>query len=258
MIGRISPKFKLKLLDDIEKEIWKQFKTYKKVKIYIQQWQEEIDWNRDNFTIITKGESDDIDLAQTLSNIDDETVLQMAVDLGLSTPDFIPSVAKIENVFKTNYRTAKQTFQKSLDQCYENPDNAVSLANSALESIIKHILRDERFAELDRKKTLYDLTIDVLREFSLFPPKELPSQIRNISSSFLKLIQNIENIRSSNTSSHGKLDDDYIVNDSLYAFFIVNTVSTVGQFLIGFYEKKFEPAYLKENEEDILEDDIPF
>lgn len=258
MIGHISPKFKLQLLEKIEKEMWEQFQSYKKVKIYISQWQEETGWNSVNFPIITRGNTDDIDLTQTLSHINDEIILKIAIDLGIYTPDFIPSVAEIENIFKANYKTAQQTFQKALGQCYENPEGAVALANSALESIIKHILNDEVFAKLDRNKTLYDLTIDVLKEFGLFPPKELPTPIRNICSSLLKLVQNIEDVRSNNTDSHGKLDDDYLIKDELYAFFVINTVATVGQFLIGFYEKKFKPNYLKEKIEGNPADDIPF
>ena len=259
MMGRISPKYKLELLEKIEGEIWEQFKTYKKSKIYITQWQEFFDFNNTNFSIVTK-DNDVIDLAETLSGMDDETVLKIAVDLGISTPDFIPSIAQIENILKVNYQTAQQTFQKALSRCYENPDIAVALANSGLESIIKHILIDKRFSELDKKKTLYALTTDILKEFSLFPPQELPTPIRNIASSLLKITQNIEDVRSNNTESHGKLDDDYMINDKMYAFFVVNTVATIGQFLIGFYETKFKPDYLKQEQEEkeIEEEDIPF
>lgn len=260
MVPKISPKFKLDLLDKIGKKIWDEFQSYKKVRAYISQWQVDIDWNDVNFRIYTQGDSDKIDLPETLLHIDDETILQIAVDLGISTPDFIPSVAQIENIFKVNYHTAQQTFHKALSSAYENPDSAIALANSALESIIKHILVDDRFKELDRNKTLYKLTVDILKEFKLFPPKELPEPIRNIAQSLLTASDNIENIRSNNTDSHGKLADDYLVNDPLYAFFVINAVSTIGLFLIGYYEQKFKPAYLKVENESVedLADDIPF
>jgi len=260
MNPKISPKFKLNLLDKIEKRIWDCFQSYKKVKTYLIQWQKDEPWDDVFFTIINKNDSEDIDLTQTLANIDDETIMKIAVDLEISTPDFIPSVAEIENTFKTNYHTAQQTFQKALTQSYDNPDSAVALANSALESIVKHILSDSRFKDFDRNKTLYKLTIDLLKEFKLFPPKELPTPIRNISQSLLKAVQSIENLRSNNTDSHGKLDDDYVIHDSLYAFFTINAVTTVGLFLISFYEKKYQSA-CSENDADTAEsmtDDIPF
>jgi hypothetical protein len=258
MEGRISPKFKLELLEKIEGELWDQFQSYKKVKMYVSQWQEGMDWNTYNFPIVTKGDTDDIDLTQTLSNIDDETVMQIAVDLGISTPDFIPVVSEIENIFKSNFNTSKETFQKALSQCYKNPDSAVVLANSALESIIKHILDDKVFADLDRNKTLYALTVTILKEFNMFPPKGMPTQIRNISTSLLKVAQSVENLRSNNTDSHGKLADDYVIKDSIYAFFVVNTVATVGLFLIGFYEKKFKKPYSQTESEEVVMGDIPF
>lgn len=260
MNTKISPSFKMNLLEKIEKEIWGKYEGYKRAKMYISQWQEEWGYNDINFSIITKSDTENIDLAQTLSHIDDETILKIAVDLGIETPDFIPVIAEIENIFKVNYRTAQQTFQKALNQCYEHPENAVSLANSALESIIKHILNDEHFKTLDRRKTLYALTEDVLKEFKLFPEKEMPEAIKRIGSSLLKSTQSIEQLRSTNTDAHGKLGDDYIVHDSLYAFFIVNSVATIGLFLIGFYEKKFQPSYLtltEEGTEDLV-DDVPF
>lgn len=264
MLAKISPKYKMSLLIQVEKKLWKDFESYRRVRQYVAQWQEEgAGWGEPpNFQIVNRGDSDEIDLPQTLSYIDDDTILRMAVDLGVSTPDFIPVVAEIENIFKTNYQTAQQTFQKALSQCYENPSGAVSLANSSLESIIKHILRDRKFDKLDRQKTLYALTQDLIGELYDPSSKALPIEIRNINSSLLKMVQNVEQLRSNKTEAHGKLDDDYLVSDSLYAFFIINSVATVGLFLIGYYESKYTPSYLnKPSEEESAVpdvDDIPF
>jgi len=100
MIDKISPKFKMQLLLEIENAIWNEYKTYKRVRQYMEQWIEEYDWNNQNFVIITKGDTNEIDLTQTLTHIDDETVLQIAADIGVNTPDFIPAVAEIYNIFK--------------------------------------------------------------------------------------------------------------------------------------------------------------
>jgi hypothetical protein len=251
---KISPAFKMDLLDKIEKELWLKYLGYRRVTMYIAQWQVDLGFGETNFQIFTQGKQGQIDLSQTLSHIDDEIILKMSIDLGIETPDFIPAVAEIENVFKVNYQTAQQTFQKALNQCYENPENAVALANSALESIIKHILKNEHFGGFDRNKTLYALTIDLLKQFNLFPPKDMPVEIKNIGSSLLKITQNIENLRSNNTNSHGKLSDDYVVTDPVYSFFVVNSVTTVGLFMISFYEKKFQPAYLEKNQSKENED----
>lgn len=255
MIDKISPKFKMQLLLEIENAIWNEYKTYKRVRQYMEQWIEEYDWNNQNFVIITKGDTNEIDLTQTLTHIDDETVLQIAADIGVNTPDFIPAVAEIYNIFKVNYQTAGETFKQALNQCYEHPDNAISLANSALESIVKHILKDSRFENFDKTKTLYDQAIDILKQFQLYPEKEMSTEVKTIGSSLLAVSRAIEQLRSEKTSSHGKLIEDRIIDDPLYASFIINSVATVGIFLINYYNKKFN---IEEPQSIASKNELPF
>ena len=71
------------------------------------------------------------------------------------------------------------------------------------------------------------------------------------------IAQNIETIRSNNTDvSHGKISKDYIIEDELYAKFVINAVSSVGLFLLNYYEKKYKPSVNIEPESN--EGDIPF
>lgn len=245
----------MQLLLEIENAIWNEYKTYKRVRQYMEQWIEEYDWNNQNFVIITKGDTNEIDLTQTLTHIDDETVLQIAADIGVNTPDFIPAVAEIYNIFKVNYQTAGETFKQALNQCYEHPDNAISLANSALESIVKHILKDSKFENFDKTKTLYEQAIDILKQFQLYPEKEMPTEVKTIGSSLLAVSRAIEQLRSEKTSSHGKLTEDRIIDDPLYASFIINSVATVGIFLINFYNKKFN---IEEQQAMSSENELPF
>ncbi len=255
MIDKISPKFKMQLLLEIENAIWNEYKTYKRVRQYMEQWIEEYDWNNQNFVIITKGDTNEIDLTQTLTHIDDETVLQIAADIGVNTPDFIPAVSEIYNIFKVNYQTAGETFKQALNQCYEHPDNAISLANSALESIVKHILKDSKFENFDKTKTLYEQAIDILKQFQLYPEKEMPTEVKTIGSSLLAVSRAIEQLRSEKTRSHGKLTEDRIIDNPLYASFIINSVATVGIFLISYYNKKFN---IEEPQSVSNENELPF
>ena len=67
--------------------------------------------------------------------------------------------------------------------------------------------------------------------------------INNIGSGLLSVSKVIEEIRSNHTKeAHGKLEDDYIIKDHLYAHFIINSVATVGLFLINFYEEKYKSS----------------
>ncbi len=236
--------------------------TYKKVEAYINKWHENGDWNNycENFYIIQKKDkenNDVIDLYKTLNEIDVETLLKIAIDLGVETPDFIPSIPTFRSKIKSSYETASQTFEKAFRQIEESPETAIGLANSALESIIKEILKDDSIKiKLDTKKTLYKLTIDILKEFQLFPNGNMLNEIKTIGSSLLAINQSIEKLRSEKTNFHGKTKEDYIIKDPLYTYFILNSVTTIGLFLMSFYKTKFLTA--KQNIAETEDNDLPF
>ena len=114
------------------------------------------------------------------------------------------------------------------------------MANSALETIIKNICNDSKIKSCDKKDTLYKLSSHLLKEFKYFPDDKLNSHIRDIGSGLLKITQAIESIRSDNTEAHGKDLNDYLISDQLYSQLIINSVSTVGLFLLNFYERKYK------------------
>jgi hypothetical protein len=255
MNDKISPKYQMQLVAKVEKAIWGEFTSYDGVEFYINKWHESDDYNNwENFRIWMK-EHGKIDLAKTLHGLDGEILLKIAVDVGVETPDLIPSIATFRNDIKSDYKNASATFEKAFKEIETHPDSAVGLANAALESIIKEIFKDERIKTKPKSgKTLYDLTSELLKEFQLFPDTDIPIEIKTIGSSLLAINKSIEKLRSEKTMAHGKTSDDYIIEDSLYTYFIVNTVTTVGLFLNSYYKKKFP----KLKQPDELVDDLPF
>ena len=251
----LSPKYKMNLIKDLETAIWDEYKGYRDVKYYIQKWYKSDDYNWESFTIVLKA-NNEIDLLSTLHNIEDETLLQIAVDIGLETPDFIPSIATFKNTLKTHYSTANGTFEKAFKQIEDHPDVAIGLANSALESIIKEILKDNRISsKVKDSATLYELTQELLKTLEIFPSAQLPHEIKIIGSSMLAINQSIEKLRSEKTDFHGKTKKDAIIIDPMYAYFVINTVATVGIFLRSFYIKMYPT--LSQNISGPL-DDLPF
>jgi Abortive infection C-terminus len=255
----ISPKYQMKLAKEVEETIWAEYKSYKEVRLYINKWHEENhEWNNhwENFSITSK-ENGDIDLLQTIHNIDSNTLVKIAIDLGIETPDFIPSIATFRNTLKSDYKTALATFDKAFKQIEEHPDTAIGLANSALESIIKEILKDDRISnKVKGNETLYSLSAIVLKEFQLTSNSECPKEIKTIGNSLIAINQAIENIRSDKTNFHGKTDGDYIIEDPLYAYFIINSITTVGLFLNSYFKKKFPKPEIIENDNN--DDYLPF
>lgn len=260
---RISPKFQMKLVNQINDALFGLFDNskYKNVELYIKKWHD-IDYQvnsfgEENFTLVYK-KDENIDLLSTLHNIDGELLLKIAIDVGVETPGLIPSIPVFRNEIKAEYESASATFEKAFKQIEEHPDLAIGLVNSTLESIIKEILDDDRINIKDAsKKTLYDLTSEILKVFQLFPNSEMPKEIKTIGSSLLSINQSIEKLRSEKTNMHGKKQEDYIINDSIYTYFIVNSVATVGLFLNSFYKNKF-PKEQQETINNIEVDDLPF
>jgi hypothetical protein len=265
----ISPKYQMQLIQNIESALWDLYETskYKNVFHYIQKWQK-ITWywfhNEEecNFNIKWKSDGSIIDLSETLHSINDsELLLQIANDLWVATPWFIPVVSEMKQTLETNYQTSFSAFQKAQKNIYEDPGMSIGLANSALESIIKHILEDSRISVIwSKKQTLYDLTQAILKEFGLFPWKSVPKEISQLWSWLMSISQSIEWIRSDKTLFHWKTDSDNLVKESMYAFFIINSVSTIGLFFIHFYEANYPRGSTQESikEEEISIEDTPF
>jgi len=255
----LSPKYHMGLVKQIADVIWEEYQSYEQVKFYIKKWHEEDDFNYENFRIIPK-EHKGIDLLATLHNIDEETLLKIAIDLGIETPDFIPSIPTFRSEIKTEYSTASAAFEKALKEIENHPDTAIGLCNSALESIIKEILKDDRIGtKIKGNETLYALASIILKEFR-FTDNSLPKEIKTIGTSLIAISQQIETLRSEKTSFHGKTESDYVVKDSIYAYFVVNSVATVGLFLNSFYKEHYPKKIKQESsiENSNPLDDLPF
>lgn len=254
----ISPKYLMKLIKSVHDEIWKEFPSYKEARLYINRWHTEVqEWNNywENFAIVYKA-NNEIDLLPTLHNMSSEDILKMAIDLGVDTPDFIPSIPTFKNELKADYKTAYDTFTKAFKQIESDPSTAIGLANSALESIIKEILKDQRLGvKLKGNETLYNLTINLIREFNK-ADKNHPEEIKTIANSLISVNQSIEKLRSEKTAFHGKTDGDYVVTDPIYTYFIVNCVTTVGLYLTSYYKSIYPKVTAQNNAPE--DDDLPF
>ena len=258
----ISPKYQMKLVQSVSDAIWAEFSSYEQVRYYIKKWH--MDNSNDinnfndpyweNFNIVEQSNSKKIDLLATLHAMDGGILLKIAVDLGVDTPDFIPSIPTFKNEIKSDYKTAYDTFTKAYKQIETDPSIAIGLANSALESIIKEILKDDRIvSKTTGGETLYKLTTIILKEFNL-TNDEHPKEIKTIGNSLLSINQAIEKLRSEKTSFHGKTTGDYLINESMYAYFIINSVATVGLFLNSYYKTKY---FIKQNAVE-KDDYLPF
>lgn len=255
----ISPRYQMSIVQNINDRLFELYKSYEDVANYLDKWHIVYDCYGDNenfFFYFKDEERKKLDVKKTLHHIDGETLLKIAIDLGVETPDYIPSIPVFKNELKSSYETASQTFEKAFKNVEEDPSLAVGLANSALESIIKEILKDDRIdVEWNEKDTLSNLVKSICKAFKLTTDAEMPNEIKTISSSLMNACKAIDDLRSDKTIFHGKMDSNYVVAEPLYAYFIVNAVSTVGLFLLNFYKLRF-PQIAQPAIEDI--EDLPF
>ena len=267
----LSPKYITNLTKQVADAIWKEFKSYDMVKFYISKWQK-YDYSYDyegvlNFEIVETPKG--IDLIPTLTGMSNELLIKMAIDLGIDTPTFIPCVPTFRNELKTEYPTTSEIFEKAYKLVYDDPSMAISLANSALESIIKEILNDKRLNISYSKGDTLKKLINTICKVFMGSNEDVPQEIRTICSSLISISGTIEDIRSTKTIAHGKIATDYVVSNPLYAELIVNSVASVGLFLQNYYKQNYPQARQIEEDPfaiplstysqfDINDDDLPF
>lgn len=259
MENNIAPSYLMDLIDKIKERIWEKYKSYKKAYSYVKKFQEEY-WNGNflngvSFDIELNSDGK-INLEDTLHNIKDgDTLIKMAIDLEIETPDFIPAFPTFKNIIKEN-KNLKHIFDVAFKNLEEDPSLSIANSNSALESLLKGILKkhSDSYKESD---TLKELTEKVLKLFGQYPNSGQDQDIRNIGSGLIKVTSSIESLRSNKTTSHGKTEEDYFIKDSLYSYFIINTIATVGLYIDSFYKRKFK-EYIKKEKDEIDYSDIPF
>ena len=235
----------MKLIPNIEEALLSTYKTYEDVRVYLQKWAEIINEEGKEFRIF-EDYNRNIDLTSTLYRINKEALLRIAIELGVDTPDFIPSTPVFRNEIKAEYTSASSTFESAFKKIESEPNIAIGLANSALESIVKEILKDERInSKIKANKTLYDLTCEILKVFLLFPNSEMPKEIKLIGSSLLTISQQIEKLRSDKTDFHVKTNKDYKIEDPIYTYFVVNCVTTVGLFFNTYFKLRFPKSNIE-------------
>lgn len=77
-----------------------------------------------------------------------------------------------------------------------------------------------------------------------------PQEIITLCSQLRSIGQTIDDLRSDKATAHGKLGEEYVVDEPLWAALAVNTCATVGIFLWELFNKKYKLV------EDVSQDTI--
>lgn len=237
----ISPRYVIILQKTIKAVLYDQFSD-SEIRTYLEHWITRDISNTQNFSICLFANGD-IDVERTLSGVDDETLLKIAIDLEIETPDYLPSIPMFKNELKASYKTASKTFELACRKVESEPNIAITLANSALESVIKEILKEEgvnKDVRYNSKDTLGKLIEKCLKKFNAYPSCTISSDVKQLGSGLISCCHAIERLRSDKTIvAHGKTDSDFIIDDPTSALFVVNAVTTIGLFLLKQYQNYY-------------------
>lgn len=267
----------MNLVSQVENALWNEFESskYKNVEYYIRRWHEDdglppyYNVHEENFSIYWQdNDTNKIDLLKTLHNMPNEIVIRIATDLGIPTPGFLPIVPeKFKNVLADANQNACHNFERAIQNVYENPDEAVTLATSALDGIIKTILEHEKLQELKTEtsgKSLSKQVQLITKRLSEISCVECPQEISTLCSQIRSIGQTVDDLRSDKATAHGKLGEDYVINEPLWGALAVNACATVGIFLWELFNNKYkltetENVEVEESASDEISlDDIPF
>lgn len=255
----ISPLYMQRLKNEVREALLKMFgsSSSRDLSQYIERWYESDDFRYENFHIY-EIDSGGIDLDSTLADMDNRTLMKIAADIGVQTPGLIPCIPLFTNILSENNGRALNNFERAVKSAYDDPDQSVALASSTLEGLFKTILSQSENGETKgtNNKSLEKLTKSVVQVLVDEDSTDCPKEIVTIASQLRGLGSSIDALRSDKSTAHGKTDEDYVIDDPLWAELIVNTTATLGIFLWRLHMRKTNQNFIPEL--PYYDDDIAF
>ncbi len=255
--GNISPKYMMGLVRRVEAALQKEYPSPDDVRYYLEKWYEG-DMDYENFKFYTI--SHKLDLLRTLHDMPSDLLIRIAIDLGVDTPGMLPSIPIFVNTLKDQNSNAQENFERAVRNVCEHPDDAVALASSALEGLLKTIGcdKDLGISEVVSRQIGRKLVISVVRALGLASGSECPREINQIARSLQGVCDAVIELRSNNSSAHGHQSGEYVIDDPLWAELVVNATATVGLFLWEYYERCRKVELSDADESAGWDSDLPF
>jgi hypothetical protein len=176
---------------------------------------------------------------ELLSDVEDQIVTQIAIDLGLELPHtgFSGSI-QLQNLLDgTAYNHAQIDFKQALQDVDTRPENAIGLASTTLESICKAIL-DSFEESYPKDESLQSLQKAVFGKLQLSPDSQADEDIKRILGGLINVGAGIGTLRTKYSSFHGKGKKQYRLGKR-HARLAINSLTTIGLFLLETYQERF-------------------
>ncbi|MET7040555.1 abortive infection family protein [Clostridium botulinum] len=156
---------------------------------------------------------------------------------------YVQTVDEKLKIFNSEYIISN--WKKALDRKNSDPEGAITIARTLLESVLKHIL-DNRKISYSRKMDLHELYKLVADEFNLSPNEYNEKLFKQILGGCSAIVSGLGNLRNDLGDAHGKGKTTYRPADR-HAELAVNLSGTMCLFLVETYDiNKHYPRIYKE------------
>lgn len=158
----------------------------------------------------------------------------------LNQEPFTPSDATASAILsRIDAEHVREAWQKALDRRGVDPEGAITVARSLLESVCKFILEEERVTYSDTMDLpgLYQLTANKLR---LAPSQHTEQIFKRVLGSCQNVVESLGTLRNKLSDSHGK-SNQAVKPAARHAELAVNLAGTMATFLVATWEARKEP-----------------
>lgn len=177
---------------------------------------------------------------ELLAEVNDNTVIKVAKDLGLVTPaDPLTSSTGDLKEFLERYSidTCIDDFDRALNAIDTDPASAVGMASTTLETICKAIL-DSKEVSYPKDQSLTSLYKAVQSELNLSPGSHADPDLKRILGGLFNSAAGLASLRTKFSTFHGRGSKQYRLGKR-HARLAINCMATVGLFLLETYDERF-------------------
>lgn len=158
----------------------------------------------------------------------------------LNQPVFTPSDSVVSAILsRIDAEHVSHAWQKALDRRATDPEGAITVARSLLETVCKFILDEEQVTYSDTIDLpgLYQLTANKLR---LAPSQHTEQIFKQVLGSCQNVVEGLGTLRNKLSDSHGK-SKQTVKPAARHAELAVNLAGTMATFLVATWEARKEP-----------------
>lgn len=149
--------------------------------------------------------------------------------------EIMPNSEDVKNAMKNmDSSLILAEWNKALDRKKDDPEGAITISKSLLESVLKHIL-DDLDIIYTTKEDLPQLYKKVSKQLNLYPEQHEEESFKKILGSCANIINELSNIRNGVGDAHGKGRKVYRPSER-HAGLVVNLSGTMALFLIQTFE----------------------